>query len=45
MPTMAPEMTPELLKDTPPHSMGERVSDTVGRVISRCFFGIFGVPE
>ena len=41
----APEMTPELLTDTQRHTIGERVSDTVGRVISRCFFGIFGLPE
>jgi hypothetical protein len=38
-------MTPELLKDTQLHTIGERVSDTVGRVISRCFFSIFGLPE
>ena len=41
----APDMTPELLTDTHRHTIGERMSDTVGRVISSCFFGIFGLPE
>lgn len=45
MPTRPSEMNPELPKETQPHSIGERVTDTVGRVVSRCFFSIFGLPE
>ncbi len=45
MTSLAGEMTPGVLKEGHHLSIGERITHVFGRVISRCFFGIFGLPE